>query len=288
MARERGGSGCIVSALMPRWAVKVRAIHTRACSAPTSWKAFINAEKYQEESMISKSTLGMFCAAVLAVAGCDFGPPQVQPPGNEGAQSAAAVSAPATTLTQAQAYGVLECQEAIKHRGAEFASFKEDELDECLDHTLELQVGFENGLIDSNQYAEELSEVRDDCAREFKEIGAASTKLVDGIVRACGPVANLILPSSGYDPLQFGALARSQGLTLIGDATGLAGRICGAKELFVDALVEVQVPRMVGLLKILDNGTGQFAASGPASTLLPVSTIPNIPLDSRCTFPTLP
>ncbi|HEX4208858.1 MAG TPA: hypothetical protein VHY56_00580 [Candidatus Binataceae bacterium] len=237
--------------------------------------------------MFAKISSAVICAAIFTVAACDFGPPQVQPPEQE-SQSAAAALPPATSLTPAQVYGVLECQQTIQYQGAEFTSLKESALNECLDGTLKVQLGFENGLINSMFYNHEMSQVRSDCALQFKEIGAASTRLVNSIIGACGPVQNLILPNSGYDPLQFGALTRAQGVDLISDATGLAGRICGAKELFVDALVDIQVPRMAGLLKILDNGTGQFATSGPSSSLFPVSTIPNIPLDTRCIFPALP
>lgn len=242
--------------------------------------------------MISRISTAMVCASLLMVLGCDFGTPQVgppegQPPGE--APANAALAAPPPALTADQIKAVLNCQATIKSEGAEFTDFKEKNLDECLDEVLELQLPFENGQLDSAHYNAGLAKTRDDCAHRFNKIGAASSKLVDKIVAACTPVQSLILPFSGYDPLQFGALTRSESIVLVAEATGLAGRICGAKELFVDALVALQAPRMAGLLKILDNGTGQFAISGPPSSILGVPpTIPNIPLDSRCTFPALP
>jgi hypothetical protein len=237
--------------------------------------------------MISRISITSICLIMLAIFGCNLGPPQVSPPQEQGGPRAA--SRAPEPLTSRQIQGVLNCQQTIKWKGAEFTSFKEINLDECLDEVLEVQLPYENGQIDADHYNRQLSEIRGDCESRFKQIGAASTRLVNGIVEACGPVQSLILPESGYDPLQFGGLTRSLGMVLIDDATALAGRICGANELFVDAAEAVQVPRFVGLLEILDNGTGQFAISGPSSSALSLTpTIPNIPLDSRCVYPSLP
>lgn len=239
--------------------------------------------------MISRISMALICMTMLIAFGCDLGPPQVQPPqGGDQLQNLAAPAPAAMALPADQVHAVDSCQQMIMYWGEQFTSLKEKDLDSCLYEALDTQVRFETGQIQSTQYNQELSKERRDCSQWFKQIGQGSTSLVNGIIKACGPVQSLILPNSGYDPLQFGALTRSENIVLVADATGLAGRICGAKELFVDASVAIQVPRMVGLLNILDNGTGQFAIPGPASSLLPISTIPNIQLDSRCTFPALP
>jgi hypothetical protein len=240
--------------------------------------------------MISRISMALICTTMLIVFGCDMGPPQVQPP--QGRQQPQALAAPAPAgmaLPADQVHAVDSCQQMIMYWGEQFTSLKEKYLDSCLYEVLDTQVRFETGQIQSTQYNQELSKERRDCSQWFKQIGQGSTSLVNGIVKACGPVESLILPNSGYDPLQFGALTRAENIFLVADATGLAGRICGAKEIFVDASVAIQVPRMVGLLNILDNGTGQFATSGPPSSLLGLNpTIPNIPLDTRCIFPSLP
>jgi len=244
--------------------------------------------------MVSRTLMALLGALMLTAVGCKLGPTTVLAPMSEGSPEPTAepqlrAATPAPMLTERQLQGVLGCQEAIRDEGAEFTGFKAKHLNECLDETLELQLSFENGQTDSAHYNRELSEIRSDCTQQFEQIGRASTTLVNGIVGACGPVQSLILPYSGYDPLQFGALTRLLGTPLVSDATALAGGICGAKDLFVDISEAVQEPRFVGLLEILDNGNGQFAISGPPSRLLGLtSTIPNIPLDPRCTFPTLP
>jgi hypothetical protein len=240
--------------------------------------------------MISRISMGLICTAMLMILGCDQGPPQVSAPqGGDGQQRDAAAALIAAPLNLIQVNGVLGCQQSITYWGEQFTGLKEEYLDDCLYEALDTQVRFEAGRIGSTQYNQELSKERRDCSQWFTQIGQGSTSLVNGIVNACGPVQDLILPYSGYDPLQFGALTRAENLVLVADATQLAGRICGADELFVDTLAAVQVPRMVGLLNILDNGTGQFVTSGPPSTLLGLTpTIPNIPLDSRCILPSLP
>lgn len=244
------------------------------------------------KNTVAKLSLSLIFAVAFALGGCvkppSSGLPQV-PPSGEQPPAADVLGASGGPLTGFQVQQVLECQEAIKYQGAEFASFKEQQLDACLDETLAVQLGFENGQINSTQYNQALASIRNDCTRRFKQIGAASTILVNAIISACQPVQSLVLPSSGYDPLQLETAFITLENTPVSDVGGLAGRICGAKELLVDASVGFQVPRMVTLLTILDQGTGQFAVSGPTSMVLPVpTTIPNIPLDSRCVLPTLP
>jgi hypothetical protein len=231
--------------------------------------------------MFRKVSLAVIVLAFLLPA-CDAEKSTKPPPDTD------AVLAPTGPLSAGQVLGVLECQKTIKREALKFGAFKEWELDECLDATLEAQLGFENGLSNTSAYDSQLGGIRQDCTRRFKEIGAASTRLVDGIVAACTPVQSIILPASGYDPLEFGALANELAISG-GNAVTLAGEICGDKELLVDSAETTQVPRMVQLLNILDAGTGQFAVTGPQVPFLDLpTTLPNIPLDSRCTFPQLP
>ena len=95
---------------------------------------------------------------------------------------------------------LIRCWSARRRSSPErqFTTLKEKELDACLDETLAVQLGFENGQLDATHYNVGLAQARRDCARRFKEIGAASTLLVDSIIAACKPVQNIILPSQGY------------------------------------------------------------------------------------------
>jgi hypothetical protein len=242
------------------------------------------------KSTKEKSGMRKLSSAVIilafAAAGCTFNT-NLPPPQSDG-DTRPQISILGGNLSPGQVRGVLQCQATIKFAAAAFGDFKEFELDECFDEVLQAQLNFENAVTTSNAFSQQLTRIRQDCAQDYKEVGAASTGLVNSIVRACQPVQSLILPVSGYDPLEFGALARALSISLTDNAVELAGEICGARELLVDGALATQVPRMVGLLNTLDQGTGQFEITGPSSSLLSSPIIPNIPLDSRCTFPPLP
>ena len=208
------------------------------------------------------SLVALLVVSPLLGLGCDFGPP----------------GTPGKPLTESQLEGVIECQETIKKDGAEFISDKLKNLEECLDDVLKLQLKSENGKISPADYTEGLAEVRSECSEKYKEIGEASTDFVNGVIRSCTPVASIILPATGYDPLEFG----HQGVGFR-SVTNLAGRLCGEKEAFVDAVVAAEVPRMGNLLDTL----GESFETVINSESTPEEVIPNIPLDSRCTSPVL-
>ena len=217
--------------------------------------------------MIRKISLAvLFLTASTIIFGCDFGPP----------------APPTIPLTQSQVSAVMTCQHTIKQWGKNFMDVKLTNLEACLDEVLYVQILFENGLTTPETYQNGLAEARRDCLTKFRHIGRFSTTMINKIVSACAPVESIILPSSGYDPLEFGALS---GFTSsITNVTQLAGEICVAKELAVDLAVFFEVPRMANLLDILDDDTtgtlsGTFSTEGPDGTELP-----NIPLDPRCNF----
>jgi hypothetical protein len=101
--------------------------------------------------------------------------------------------------------------------------------------------------------------------------------MINAIVTSCGPVESIILPSSGYDPLEFEALS-DVAYASFSDVTELAGAICGAKEEAVDVMVFEEVPRMGNLLDILNGDT----TGGTFSIVSGGGEIPYIPLDERC------
>jgi hypothetical protein len=182
-------------------------------------------------------------------------------------------------LTQKQVTAVLKCQDTIKEQGEDFTETKLEDLEDCLDAVLTVQLDFENGLISQAQYNAELGGVRQYCLNQYQSIGKASTHLINRIIKDCSGVASIILPAtkSQYDPLEFGATGINYD-----NVTDLAGAVCEAKELAVDFAVFFEVPRMANLLDILDNDTtgsqsGTFSIEGPNGT-----EIPNIPLDPRC------
>ncbi|MGD0073430.1 MAG: hypothetical protein ABSD31_03725 [Candidatus Binataceae bacterium] len=201
--------------------------------------------------------------------GCDFGPP----------------TPPIIPLTEAQTVAVLNCQRTIKQQGLNFVTVKLTNVEACLDDVLGVQLQAENGHVPSEKvYQNQLNVARNDCANKFQQVSRVSTAMVNAIVNACGGVQNIILPPSGYDPLEFGALAEFAYEELndsepITNVTELAGAICGAKEEAVDWMLFLEVPRMGNLLDIL-NGDQD---GGPFGIFVETDVeVPYIELDERC------
>lgn len=192
--------------------------------------------------------------ALLFIAGCVFPPP----------------TPPDPPLSEDEVKALVKCQESIKKEGAKFVNFKLKKLELCVDDVLELQLQLENGHLTPEKFEMKLAAVRKKCEKNFALITKASTKLVDGVVKACDPIETVLL--GPYDPLRFQA---------VGDlfegpfesVEEIAGLVCSGKELAVDAMVGLEVPRFCELLSIL--GPDFVIIDGEAC-------LPNIPLDPRC------
>ena len=226
------------------------------------------------------SRIAMFtCLSVMVMLlGCNFTQGQLTPTPNL-----------AVHLSAAQVKAILNCQASIRWEATQYTDQFEDNLNLCLNDVLAAQLEFENGQLPYTAFQNKLNTLRTSCTHQFAEIGAGSTTMINNITNACTSIQSLILPGGPYyDPLLFGALntTQSAGVT---DAAGLAGHLCGADSLFADAFVSVQEPRFVDLLNDLDNNTGQFETNGPTSNIFSFTpTIPNIPLDPGCVYPSLP
>lgn len=208
--------------------------------------------------MMHRSTLSTLLvgAAFFTMAGCKISPP----------------APPTTPMTEEQVEAVADCQTAIKKEGAKFINYKLKKLEQCVDEVLELQLYLENGLITQAQFDAKLDQLRAKCTRNYNLISKASTKLVDGIIKKCEPVEDLVFGAD--DPLQFQTLS-SEGGPSLGSLESMVGTICGVKELLVDAAVGIEVPRMCHVLETL----------GPEFVIVnedPDFCLPNIPLDPRC------
>lgn len=159
-------------------------------------------------------------------------------------------------LNANEADAVLACQETIKKSGKKFVQKKLARLEACADKVLKLKVELENELITEEQYDKRLANrVEPSCLKKFSEIKELSTRLVDDIVDKCEPVQDIILTDSDRgDPLGFQAF----GDVYCADAgefetvEELAGFICASKEIFVDLMLSIQVPRFPELLNELE------------------------------------
>ena len=173
-------------------------------------------------------------------------------------------------LTKNQSADLAKCQQAINKAQSSFAKTQLSTLQKCLDGVLKVTVPFDNGVTAQEDYDAGIAKAAEKCTKGYDKIGAASTKLVDAIVKSCEPVADLVLGS--YDGLRF-ALGGVGGAPSI---EMLAGGICGATEALVDAQAFVGTPRMMELLASLGS---EFVIE---SDDMSGSGFPNLPLDPRC------
>lgn len=179
---------------------------------------------------------------------------------------------PDPPLSANQVQQLLKCQHTIKQEGAEFTELKMRKLEKCADNVLELQLKLENQLITQAEFDAALVKVRKECVEGFEQITKTSTKLVDGIIAACGPIETVLLGED--DPLLFQGLADIVGPGAFTSVEELAGFICAIKEVTVDFSVSIQVPRLHHLLTILGPEFVQDTGD--------VEFLPVIPLDERC------
>lgn len=165
-----------------------------------------------------------------------------------------------------------QCQTAIKEQGRTFVKTKLAKFEGCLDVVLNLQLKKENGYLNDEQFENKLEEARKTCANKFDQIKTASTKFVNRVVNKCEPVEEELLGEN--DALQFQAWQDEAGTGVpLESVEELAGFLCGLKEIAVDLIVGVQVPRKCHILEELGPEFG-FADDE--------FCVPNIPLDERC------
>ncbi len=196
------------------------------------------------------------CAlAALALSGC-FVFPSPTPP---------------TPLTKAEVGALAKCQKAVTKAELSYMKTRLGTLGACLDGILKVRLPFESALTTTEEFDAGIAKMRAKCTKGFAKVTAASTKLVDAILKACTPVETLIL--GPYDGLRFQAAQDELG-DPPASLVALAGTICGATTLTTDTQLWHAVPRELELLGYL----------GPEFTIFfdMASGFPNVPLDPRC------
>jgi hypothetical protein len=174
-------------------------------------------------------------------------------------------------LTKNGAGALAKCQQAVTKAQASFAQTKTSALQKCINDVLKITIPFDNGVTTQPDYDAAKVKIADKCASGYAKITAASTKFVDAIMKACGPVEDLLFGT--YDGLRWQAALGGAGGT---DLETFAGGICTLTESAVDAQLFLAAPRMIELLDSLgpDFVVETDVASGAG--------FPNVPLDSRC------
>jgi hypothetical protein len=180
----------------------------------------------------------LFVAGILGVftVGCDLGPTGTP------------------SLNKAQVTDVLNCQSAIKFWSSHFVAVKIASLGDCANKILALQIQLENGLITQEQFDQKLAKQRSDCDKSLKRGLAEALHLSRQIGRSLGNPAIEALIISAYDPLQFVVLGASNPpgfLDPINSIDDILRYECRGGEIFVDATVFYQIPRLAPLLDLV-------------------------------------
>jgi hypothetical protein len=160
--------------------------------------------------------------------------------------------APQVPLEPGEARTLLACQSAMTRASASFVGTALKTLDRCASRAVRLRLE-EDRRLNSTTIAEFVArrqQVVARCDADFARLGAASTRLVDGIVASCGAVEDLLLTDDTRgDPLSFRALddlLRAIGRTELrfDSVAELAGLLCGADLTAAAQVVSVHVPRV--------------------------------------------
>jgi hypothetical protein len=198
------------------------------------------------------------CAvAALALSGCFLFPAPIPP----------------APLTKAEVGALAKCQKAITKAELAYIKTRLGTLGSCLDGILKVRLPFESALTTQEEFDAGIAKMRTKCTKGYAKVTAASTKLVDAIVKACTPVESQIVGT--YDGLRFQA---AQVEVPIGDPpvslAAVAANICAATTLTSDAQLWHAAPRELELLGYL----------GPEFIVFfdMDSGFPNVPLDPRC------
>src|SRR5688572_16549579 len=130
-------------------------------------------------------TLVACALAALALSGCFIFPAPTPP----------------VPLTKTEVGALAKCQKAIKKAELSYIKTRLGTLGTCLDGILAVRLPFESALTTTEEFDAGIAKMRTKCTKGYGKITAASTKLVDAILKACTPVEALIL--GPYDGLRF-------------------------------------------------------------------------------------
>jgi hypothetical protein len=136
-------------------------------------------------------------------------------------------------LTTQQVQGISRCQDSIARETRTFARKAEEAFEGCSIAKLNPVLKAENGLITPERFGTDDTRATATCNRLFSGLATASTRYINAIVRACGPVEALVMapdPPPAGDPL---GLVDTWGLSTISE---VAGALCG-EALFLAAEV---------------------------------------------------
>ncbi|MCC6765757.1 MAG: hypothetical protein IT293_13955 [Deltaproteobacteria bacterium] len=178
---------------------------------------------------------------------------------------------PPVPLGKAEVGAIAKCQKGVKKAQRALVKTTVASLGACVDGVLAARLAFENGLTTQEEFDAGLVKLRGKCAKNYAKVGAATTKLVDAVLKACAPADAAI--ADAYDALRFQAAFGD----FTSPATGLAefaAEFCTATVETAQLQVWQAAPRLLELLGYL--GVEYLVVFDESEGL------PNVPLDPRC------
>lgn len=178
---------------------------------------------------------------------------------------------PPAPLTKAEVGALAKCQKGVAKAELSYMKTRLGTLGTCLQGILAVRLPFESALTTQEEFDAGIAKMRTKCTKSYAKVTAASTKLVDAVLKACAPVEEEIIGT--YDGLRFLAAQDA-----IGDPPAsieaLTAAICAMTTIASDAQLWFAMPRELELLSYL----------GPEFTFFfdMSSGVPNVPLDPRC------
>lgn len=179
---------------------------------------------------------------------------------------------PPSPLAKGDVAALAKCQKSTAKAQQAYVKTRLAALAGCVDGVLAARLSFENGLTTQEDFDAGIAKMRAKCTKSFAKVTAASTKLVDGIVKACTPIEEAVI--GPYDALRF-----KMAFDVLGDpptsVVKAAGALCTMTSESTDAQLWTAAPRVMELLGYL----------GPEFVLEisgPTSELPNVTLDARC------
>ncbi len=187
-------------------------------------------------------------------------------------------TAPDPPLTAKQAADVYKCQAALGRTSTGFAAKYTKYIQTCAGPIVKSRLEFENGAIDEPTHLADIEKARAKCDRFYGVLGKLSTKFLDGLTKACEPVADSLL--GDYDALRWKLMADISGVSETPTFEEFLFRTCGLSVLSASWDLSTTVPRYVEALSYLGPEYITVAVAPGIDTI--GQALPAISLDERC------
>jgi hypothetical protein len=156
------------------------------------------------------------------------------------------VAPPASAqLTLAQVTAITRCQDALNREGRALVAKAQSGLEGCAAAKLTPELKDDNGLITPERFDIDNDRATTTCNRLLTGVSTQTTRMINNVIRACGPVEALILapdPPPDGDPL---LLVEVWGATTVEE---LAGLVCGESLAEAAFMAVGKIPRGLDIL----------------------------------------